>query len=216
MADRWATQLENCYTGAVYDVLRDMGRDNQVLPSSLRPLNPDEKLAGKVYTVSGRRDSSQSPHETLLAWTTLLSQSPPDSVVLCQPNDSTLAHMGELSAETLKSRGVRGYIVDGGCRDTQFIQSIGFPVFCCYFTPVDIVGRWVADQFQEPIVIGSVVIHPDDYVLADSDGIVILPGSIAFEVIERTELIMQTENRVRTAIQSGIDPRKAYLTYGKF
>ena len=42
-----------------------------------------------------------------------------DTVLVCQPNDGVIAHMGELSAETLKLRGVRGYVVDGGCRDVN-------------------------------------------------------------------------------------------------
>ena len=51
--------------------------------------------------------------------------------------------MGELSAETLQRRGVRGYIVDGGCRDIDFILKMGFPVFARFFTPSDIVARWM-------------------------------------------------------------------------
>jgi regulator of RNase E activity RraA len=136
--------------------------------------------------------------------------------VICQPNDSTLAHMGELSAETLQYRGVRGYIVDGGCRDSDFILGIGFKVFCRYFTPIDVVGRWVADSFGEPIVVGDVAIEARDYVLADRDGVVIVPAEIADEVVARTEEVMQTEDTVRKAILEGVDPQKAYLEYGKF
>jgi 4-hydroxy-4-methyl-2-oxoglutarate aldolase len=52
--------------------------------------------------------------------------------------------MGEHSSETMHFRGIRGYIVDGGCRDSEFIKRIGFRVWCRYFTPIDIVGRWEA------------------------------------------------------------------------
>jgi 4-hydroxy-4-methyl-2-oxoglutarate aldolase len=63
---------------------------------------------------------------------------------MVQPNDSTMSHMGEHSSETMHFRGIRGYIVDGGCRDSEFIKRIGFRVWCRYFTPIDIVGRWEA------------------------------------------------------------------------
>ena len=122
------------------------------------------------------------------------------SVVICQPNDSSLAHMGELSSETMHLRGVRGYIVDGGCRDTDFIMRLGFPVFCRYTTPVDVVGRWQAETFGEPIFIGGVLIHGGDYVLADRDGIVIIPGQVVEQAVAETEAVMKTENKVRTAI----------------
>jgi 4-hydroxy-4-methyl-2-oxoglutarate aldolase len=124
--------------------------------------------------------------------------------------------MGELSAETLHSRGVRGYVVDGGCRDTDFILRLGFPVFCSFTTPKDIVGRWVPDRFGEPITIGEVTVCSGDFLIADRDGVVIIPGAIADEVVAKTEEVMQTESKVRSAILAGMDPQEAYLTFGKF
>jgi regulator of RNase E activity RraA len=209
-------RLEKCYSGAVYDVLRASGLPDQVLPTTLRPLDPARVLAGEVFTVSGHVDLTLDPHATLLAWTGLLSQAPRNSVVICQPNDSTLAHMGELSSETLTLRGVRGYIVDGGCRDSALILRTGFPVWCRYFTPRDVVGRWVPDATGDPIEIGGVAIETGDYVLADRDGIVIIPGDIAADVTEKVEQVLATENKVRTAILQGIDPVEAYLRHGKF
>lgn len=214
--DDLARRLEACYSGAVYDVLRAMGYPNQVLPTTIRPLDPARVLAGKIYTVSGHNDATLDAHKTLLEWTGLLSKAPRDSVVICQPNDDQLAHMGELSAETLTLRGVRGYIVDGGCRDSGFILKIGFRVWCRYFTPRDVVGRWVADGFGEPIVIGGVTIRTGDYVLADRDGVVIVLGELAADVVARTEAVLATENKVRTAILNGVDPQEAYLRHGKF
>jgi len=209
-------RLEKCYSGAVYDVLRAIGYPWQVLPSTIRPLDPSRTLAGPVFTVSGHNDGTLDGHETLLQWTALLSKAPAGSVVLCQPNDSDLAHMGELSAETLQHRGVRGYVVDGGCRDSNFILKLRFPVFCRYFTPRDVVGRWVADGFGIPITIGDVTIQTGDYVLADRDGVVIIPGAVVEQVVARVEEVLQTENLVRKAILTGVDPQEAYLMYGKF
>jgi 4-hydroxy-4-methyl-2-oxoglutarate aldolase len=210
-----AERLEACYSGAVYDVLRSMGYPNQVLPHNIRPLEP-YRLAGQIYTVSGYMDQTLEAHQTLLSWTALLSKAPKDSVVICQPNNHLMALMGELSAETLQFRGVRGYIVDGGCRDSDFISRIGFRVFCGFFTPVDVVGRWVADRFGEPITIGNVTICSGDYVMADRDGIVIIPEAIAEKVTSKTEAVLKTESKVRKAILEGIDPQEAYLKYGKF
>ncbi|MEO6848544.1 MAG: RraA family protein [Chthoniobacterales bacterium] len=209
-------RLEKFYTGAVYDVLRAMGYSNQVLPSTIRPLDDSKPLAGQIFTVQGNCEVNLDAHETLLQWTGLLSKAPNNSVVICQPNDSTLAHMGELSAETMALRGIRGYIVDGGCRDSQFISRIGFRVFCRYFTPRDVVGRWVPRELGGEIKIGDVSIFSGDFVLADRDGIVIIPQTIIAEVVEKTEGVLNTENLVRKAILNGTDPQEAYLKYGKF
>lgn len=212
----FAERLKKGYSGAIYDVLRAMGHPRQTLPSNIRPMDPATKLAGKIYTLSGRYEEGIDPHQTLLAWTGMLSKAPEGSVVICQPNDDRLAHMGELSAETMQLQGIRGYIVDGGCRDSAFISSIGFRVFCRYYTPVDVVGRWLPEGFGEPIDIGGVMIHTGDYVMADRDGIVIIPVGLVEEVTERVEQILNTESKVRKAIKGGMDPQQAYLKYGKF
>ena len=215
-ADILATRLLNCYAGAVHDVLRAMGYGRCVLPSSIRPLDPARKLAGEIYTVSGHIDLTRDPHDTLVQWTGLLSKAPAGKVLVCQPNTYDVALMGELSAETLNFRGVRGYVVDGGCRDTDFILELGFPVFCSFNTPKDIVGRWIPDRFGEPITIGEVTISSGDYLLADRDGVVVIPAKVVEEVVTKTELVLQTENKVRTAILAGMDPQEAYLKFGKF
>jgi len=89
-------------------------------------------------------------------------------------------------------------------------------VYCRYFTPIDVVGRWKAEAFNTPITIGAVRIEAGDYVLADRDGVVIIPGELAEKVVAKTETVMGTENKVRSAIMRGVDPRQAYLKYGKF
>ena len=204
------------YSGALHDTLRELGYTDCVLPSDIAPLDSAHKLAGRVFTMEGHLEPGLDGHETLLRWTDFLSTAPADSVVLCQPHDSSIAHMGELSAETLQFRGVRGYIVDGGCRDTGFILKMGFPVFCRYLTPKDVVVVWVPDRFGEAIEIGGVAIVSGDYVFADRGGVVIIPAAMAEQVVAHVEQMMQTENLVRKAILDGVDPKEAYLKYGKF
>jgi regulator of RNase E activity RraA len=209
--------IEGAYSGAVYDVLRAMGYANQALPHDILPLKAGMKVCGPVYTVEGHPDPAIDGHESLLQWTAMLSKAPSGHVVVCQPNDSVMAHMGELSAETFHLRGVLGYIVDGGCRDTEFIDQIGFKVWFKYTTPVDVVGRWKAEKFGQPVVIGGVTIHTGDVVFADRDGIVIIPAREVDAVVTRVAEVLNTENKVRTAIvKEGWDPQKAYLEYGKF
>ncbi len=209
-------QLEQAYTGAVYDVMREMGRPDCILPSDIRPLDPELPLVGKVWTCSGSIGKGISDDESLLSWTGMLSAAPADSVVVCQPNDSTIAHMGELSAETLKFRGVRGYIVDGGNRDSDFILRLKFPVFCRYLTPSDVVGRWKLDTMGEPIEIGGVEISTGDYVVADRDGVVVVPEDVAEAVAAKVVEVIGTENELRKMILSGMDPQDAYRKYRRF
>jgi len=124
--------------------------------------------------------------------------------------------MGELSAETLQFRGVHGVVTDGGCRDCAFIKRIGFPVFARYRTPRDVVGAWTPDSFGEVVMLGEVAIAPGDYLVGDIDGIVRIPAAIAATVADEVAQVMRTESLVRRAIMTGVDPKEAYLRYGRF
>lgn len=209
-------RLERCYTGVVHDVMRAMGLRDFTLPPELRPIMPGRRLAGPVFTILGKVDPTADPHQTLLAWTGLLSKAPPGSIWTCQPNDRTVAHMGELSAETLKNKGVRGCVVDGFARDVDFLLEIGFQTWCRGHTPRDIVGHWLPAATDVEIRIGDVTIAPGDHLVGDRDGMVRVPGALAEEIVGKAETAIATENKVRAAILAGMDPQQAYLAHGKF
>jgi 4-hydroxy-4-methyl-2-oxoglutarate aldolase len=209
-------RLQECYTGAVYDVMRDLGMKDCVLPSAIRALDPETRVAARIFTMEGRPHPSISVHESVLRWTEFLTAAPAGHVIICQPHDHRLALMGELSAETLHFRGIRGYIVDGGCRDNAFIRKLGFPVFARFQTPRDIAGAWTYESLGEAIEIEGVQIRTGDFVLADIDGIIVIPDERAEAVVSEVEKVMHTENLVRTAILKGGSPKEAYLKYGKF
>jgi len=209
-------RLRRCYTGAVHDVLRGMGVERIALPPAIKAIAPGTRLAGPVWTVSGHIDRTKTRHECLLGWCTLLAKAPAGHVVVCQPHNHEVALMGELSAQTLQARGVLGYVVDGGSRDTDLVLAQGFPVFCAFLTPTDVVERWVPDRYGEPVTIGDVTIVAGDYLLGDRDGVVVIPRDRAAEVVVRTEEVVATESEMRRALVGGMDPVEAYHRFGKF
>ena len=164
----------------------------------------------------GTSTARKTRDETLLGWCTLLARAPAGHVIVCQPNNHEVALMGELSAQTLAARGVLGYVVDGGSRDTDLVLEQGFPVFCSFLTPSDIVARWIPDRYGEPVNIGAVTIATGDFLLGDRDGVVIIPQACAEEAIRRTEEVVATESDMRRALIAGMDPVAAYHKYGKF
>jgi 4-hydroxy-4-methyl-2-oxoglutarate aldolase len=210
------SRLEKLYAGAAYDVLNEMGRRDCVLPPGIVALKDGQRLCGEVHTMNGKYAPGMDPHETLLGWATVLSKAPADKVLVCQPNTDEVALMGELSAATLASRGVRGYIVDGASRDIDFIVETDFPVFCRFGTPKDIAGCWIAESMGQPIIIGDVAIASGDYIIADRDGVVVIPEALAEEVVTRVEAVAETENEMRAAIVGGMDPVDAYNKFGTF
>ncbi len=185
-----------------------------MLKRDIRGVEPTMRCAGPVMTVSGRPDPTLSQHESLYEWAGVLSKAKPGHVLICQPQDDVRALMGGLSAEALKMRGVRGYIVDGGCRDAQDVVNQQFPTFCRFYSPIDIVGNWKADGFDVDIVIGPHVVRAGDWVLADRDGIVLIPGSELDAVLEAAEAKMSAEGGMLKAIRAGVDPQEAYMRTG--
>jgi 4-hydroxy-4-methyl-2-oxoglutarate aldolase len=214
--DRLSERLGRCYTGVVHDVMRAMGLRDFTLPPELRPLFPELRLAGPAFTIDGRVDQRADAHETLLAWTGLLSKAKAGHIWVSQPNDRVVAHMGELSAETLKNKGVLGCVADGYVRDVDFLIAMGFQTWSRGFTPRDIVGYWLPRAVDVDIRIGDVTVAPGDYLLGDRDGLVRVPRARIEDVLDQAETAIATENKVRTAILGGMDPQQAYLEHGKF
>jgi 4-hydroxy-4-methyl-2-oxoglutarate aldolase len=211
-----ADRLAACHSSVVHDVMKDMKLPIRVLPRTMVGLDSGMRCAGPVFTVRGRPDTTIDKHTSLMEWSRMLSLIPAGRVAVVQPQDDIRALFGGLSAEALKIKGVRGYIVDGGCRDVDHVIAQGFPVFARFATPIDIVAAWRAEAYEVPISIGGHAIQPDDYVLADRDGVILIPGAEIEAVIAAAETKMSTEGEMVTAIKAGVDPLEAYMKYRVF
>jgi regulator of RNase E activity RraA len=204
------------YTGAVSDILDEMGLRHQTLPASIQALVPGQTLAGRALTLRGGPGDCDDARIVYPPFLKMLGDIRSGDVLVYETNDSVAAHLGELSSETAKFRGARGAVIDGGARDTEYMVRLGFPVFCRYRTPRDILGRWQLQEYNVPITVGGVAIAAGDLILGDRDGVLVIPQAVAEEVISKAEEVVHTENLVRKAILEGVLPLDAYNTYGRF
>ena len=204
------------YTGAISDILDQMGFHNQVLPREIQSLHPGQTVVGRALTIVGEPTTSEDPEVIFVPFLKMLGEVKPGDVLVNQPNDSFAAHLGELSSETAQFRGARGAVIDGGARDTDYILKLGFPVFARYKTPVDIIGRWRLVAHNIPVDIGRAHIEPGDYIVGDRDGVVAIPQSIIEDVVTKAEEVVETENLVRKSILKGVHPVDAFRQFGRF
>jgi 4-hydroxy-4-methyl-2-oxoglutarate aldolase len=204
------------YTGAIADVLDEIGLHNQVLPSSIQALTMDQRVGGLAMPVEGEPTDSQDPEEVYVPILQMLGDLRNGDVLVSQPHDNVSAHLGELSCETAKFRGARGAVIDGGARDIDYILKLGFPVFCRYRTPADVMGRWKLVSYGKEIKIGEVAIRRGDFIVGDKDGVLVIPRERTLEVLEKSEELVNTENLVRKAVLEGVHPVDAYRKYGRF
>src|SRR5437870_7992631 len=175
-SDNLPRRFARIYTAAITDVMDEMGLQRQTLPAAIQPLLPDMRAAGYAFTARGRARKS-GPRErdaTLRQFLKMLGAVPADSVLVLAANDNVAAHFGELSAEWLRSRRVRGAVIDGATRDAAYISRIGFPTFVRYRTPQDSVPRWRVSDWGQPLTIGGVRVTLGDVVVADLDGVVVV------------------------------------------
>jgi regulator of RNase E activity RraA len=204
------------YTAALADILDERGYRNQTLPPSIRPLEPGMRLAGQAYTVKGNRANTADYDVALRKVLTMLGDVPAGHVAVYACEHDVSAHLGELSVTSLTARGVAGCVLDGGCRDVRFILDAGFPVFSRFVTPEDSTWRWELEATQVPVTIGRVTIEPGDWIVADDDGVVVVPQAVAEAVLTDAEEKAATESEIRVAVRGGMSPLEAYERYGTF
>ena len=205
-------------TGAVTDVMDRMGLLRQTLPSALQPLAPDMRLAGYAFTARGRpyHGKPREHDQTLRRFLGMLGAVPAESVLVLAAHDNEAAHFGELAAEYLRARKVRGAVIDGSTRDASAIARLRYPTFVRYRTPQDSVPRWRVADWGEPVIIGGVRVTLGDVIVADLDGVVVVPRRAAHEVLARCEKLVGTEAGVRRALRRGMSALEAYEKFGAF
>lgn len=204
------------YTAALADILDARGHRHQVLPPSIRAIEDGMRLAGPAYTVQGRPTDTDDWDAALRRVLAMLGSVPTGHVAVYACAHDVSAHLGELSVTSLQARGVAGCVLDGGVRDTRFIRGTGFPVFSRFVTPEDSTWRWGLTATQVPVTIGQVRIEPGDWVVADEDGVVVVPATIAEDVLAEAEAKADTESSIRDAVRGGATPLEAYERYGTF
>jgi regulator of RNase E activity RraA len=141
----------------------------------------------------------------------------------CRPGDIFIAAAGgsmrsgiwgELLSSAAQNSGCKGAIVDGAVRDVRRTRALGFPVFARGTCPLDSKDRQRVIDIDVPVEIDGVVFTPGDLVVADEDGVVVIPRRVEATVLDRAWAKAQQENQVRGAIRSGMKAAEMFDRFG--
>ncbi len=212
-ADRLALVTQRLYTAVLGDVLDAIGRYHQFLPSGIRALRPELKLAGRAMPVL-MRDVFGRGERPFGRLTEALDQLQTGEVYLALPGRSEAACWGEILTATARMRGAVGAVLDGHLRDTTAVLAQDFPVFSRGSYALDSGPRTAVVDYRVPVELGSVRIEPGDLVVGDVDGVLVIPREVEDEVLERALEKASAENLVLREIEAGLSSTEAFAKYG--
>jgi 4-hydroxy-4-methyl-2-oxoglutarate aldolase len=204
---------QKLYTAVLSDIMDSLGLKDRVMEANIRPLSPDHVVAGNVRTILWGDVYEVYDHPYKVEIEAMDSLQPGDVVVHCAHSKRS-APWGALMTAAAMARGARGAVMDGCVRDVKQIIRMGFPVFSAGIRPLDSKGRTYVFDYDCPIECGGVEMKSGDLILADYDGVVVLPREREEEVLTLAAEKVEKENLSIRALRSGRYLRDVYEEHG--
>jgi 4-hydroxy-4-methyl-2-oxoglutarate aldolase len=207
--------IRACFTAAVVcDALDAEGYPNQSPRVPLRPWTTSGVLIGRCKTTLWVEQTGTDPQPYELELRAV-DGCRPDDVLVCAANGSLRSGIwGELLSTAARNRGCVGVIADGAVRDVVRMRQMGFPAFARGTIVYDSKDRQRVSAIDVPVQIDGVTLAPGDLVVADEDGVVVVPQAVEAAVVRRAWDKVHAENEVRDAIRAGLTATEAFAKYG--
>ncbi|KAA9349336.1 RraA family protein [Larkinella humicola] len=205
---------DKLYVAVLSDVLDQLGYTHQATRIPFHAYTGINKLLGRCKTSlwADLYDVDPNPYELELQ---AVDSCQPGDVLICAAGGSTRSGIwGELLSTAARNSGCLGVIVHGGVRDIDKMRAMEFPVFATSKNPYDSQNRQRVVDLDVTVEIDGVKFRSGDLVMADEDGIVVVPQEVEEQVIAAAIQKVDAENITRDAIKNGMKAWEAYQKFG--
>jgi regulator of RNase E activity RraA len=174
------------------------------------------KFAGPAVTVQLRKEEHTDGAKALQPMMDVIDEAPAGSVYVMVLEDGLdYAGVGGLMSTAMKFRQLAGAVVDGGVRDTPQITKLQFPVFSRGIVPSTTVNHFRVAGKNVAVNCAGVAVRPSDIIVADMDGVVVVPAEKAAEVLKKAQQLDETEHSMLPYIEKYKSIREAVAKFGR-
>lgn len=199
---------------SVSDALEQIAGKKMYMTHRMRPIFPT-RFAGFALTVSLKKEANHDP-DALKGMLQAIDNGTPNSVyVMVVEDGNDIAGMGGLMGTAMTARNFSGAVIDGGVRDTAYLQKIGFPVYALGVVPSTSIGHYRFFGANVPVTCDGVPVNPGDIIVADADGVVVVPKAVAPQVLKLAQDMDFKEHSMYAYIEKLKSIEEAVAKFGR-
>ena len=205
---------EKVSSSIMSDVLDGMGVRGQSMGAAIRPVHDDMVVAGYAATML-MVDQYDLEKDTFSLQFQAIDSLKQDEVMMVSAQGTERAALwGELLSTAARYRGAKGAIIEGMARDIKLIRDMNFPVFAMGINPISSKGRVIAVDHNCIVEILGVKVSPGDLIIADIDGVVVVPKDVAEDAVNKALEISVSETKTREELKKGAGLYEVFKKYG--
>src|ERR1035437_6875529 len=207
--------LRNVEVASVADAMEQLYGQKAYMSHDMRPISKT-KFAGPAYTVLLKKEEHKEGSKASQGMLDAIDAAPPGSVyVMVLENGLDYAGVGALMSTAMKVRGLTAAVIDGSVRDTPQLARIQFPVFSRGVATSTTINHFRFAGANIPVTCAGALVNPGDIIVADEDGVAVVPKAHAAEVLKRAEELDNTEHTMLPFIEKFKSIKEAVAKFGR-